>query len=176
MIRSRRGVMKLGGGVIAALAAPRAGQGNSITHIEMRGSARGERVWFDPIGLWVAPGTILRFTNRDPSNSHTATSYHPTIYDRTRRIPAAAHPWDSDFLLPEAYFEVSLTISGVYDYYCLPHEAAAMVGRIVVGTPADTGWDDSALGRDDVSDQVLSALPPVDRIIAEGSVRQEDGS
>ena len=31
---------------------------------------------------------------------------------------------------------MTFTVEGVYDYYCVPHEHAGMVGRIVVGTPA----------------------------------------
>ena len=31
--------------------------------------------------------------------------------------------------------EHTFTIPGVYDYLCMPHEAAGMVGRIVVGDP-----------------------------------------
>jgi hypothetical protein len=38
-----------------------------------------------------------------------------------------------------AYFDVTFTVEGVYDYYCLPHEAAGMVGRIVVGQPSGPG-------------------------------------
>jgi hypothetical protein len=30
-------------------------------------------------------------------------------------------------------------VPGVYDYFCAPHEAAGMVGRIVVGKPAGPG-------------------------------------
>jgi plastocyanin len=148
----------------------------TVAEVVMRGSARGERVWFDPFGLSVTSGTTIRFTNRDPGNGHTATAYHPDNYDRKRRIPELATPWDSDFLLPDEYFEVTLTVPGVYDYYCLPHEMAAMVGRVVVGTPGDVGWDHSTEDDDDVSDQVLAVLPPVDKVIAEGAVRWEDRS
>ena len=88
----------LGGG-LAALACPlRAGDRVDIT---MRGSARGEKVWFSPQGLAVPPGTTLRFVNHDPGNSHTSTAYHPDILGRQRRIPKAATPWDSDFLLTD---------------------------------------------------------------------------
>ena len=37
--------------------------------------------------------------------------------------------------MPGESFAVELTEPGVYDYYCIPHEHAGMVGRIVVGGP-----------------------------------------
>jgi len=140
----------------------------------MRGSQRGERIWYDPIGIAVSPGTTIRFINRDPGNSHTATAYHPANYDRRRRIPAGADPWDSDYLLPDEHFEITLTAPGVYDYYCLPHEMATMVGRIVVGTPDDIGWEGISNDKSDVSEDVLKALPMVQKILSEGAVRKED--
>ena len=102
----------------------------------MRGKADGSHVWFDPIGLHVQPGQTVRWTNRDPGNSHTVTSYHPDIFERPLRIPAGAKPWNSDYLLPNESFSQTFTVEGVYDYYCVPHEHAGMVGRIVVGAPA----------------------------------------
>ena len=137
----------------------------------MRGTARGERIWFSPVGISIAPGTILRFVNLDKGNSHTATAYHPANFDRLRRIPAAAEPWDTGFLLPEESAEVTLEVLGVYDYYCVPHEMAAMVGRIVVGRPGDPGWEEAAPATEDVSAEVLAALPPVEEILAAGRVR-----
>lgn len=35
--------------------------------------------------------------------------------------------------------EVTLAVEGVYDYYCKPHEAAGMVGLLVVGAPGGPG-------------------------------------
>ena len=87
-----------------------------VETIEMQGTARGERIWFEPRGLHVRPGTVLRFVNRDAGNSHTATAYHPDLYGRQLRIPRGATPWDSDFLLPGEAFEVALPVLGVYDY------------------------------------------------------------
>ena len=94
--------------MLAALLVPRHSAAAAVAVIEMRGTARGERIWFSPQGLAVAAGTTIRFINRDPGNSHTATAYHPSLYGRTRRIPAAATPWDSDFLLPGDMFEIKL--------------------------------------------------------------------
>lgn len=144
--------------------------------IEMRGTARGERVWFAPRGLAVSTGTTIRFVNRDPGNSHTATAYHPDVFDRARRIPRNAAPWNSDFLLPQESFKVTLTAPGVYDYYCIPHEMAAMVGRIVVGHPGDLGWEGASADTNDVSAEVLAALPAVEEILARGRIVQEDNA
>ena len=174
MTLARRTFLAMGGGILATLTPPAILRAAPIEEIEMRGTSRGERVWFTPHGVAVSPGTTIRFSNRDPGNSHTSTAYHPDSYDRMRRIPQAATPWDSDFLLPDESFDVTLTEPGVYDYYCIPHEMAAMVGRIVVGDPKDAGWEGPSTDAEDVSPEVLKTLPTVERILAQGRVRQED--
>lgn len=167
---ARRQFLALGGGLGAALFLPRGLRAATTEVIEMRGTARGEQVWFTPRGLAVPIGTVLHFVNSDRGNSHTTTAYHPDIYDRARRIPALATPWDSDFLLPDESFEVTLTVPGVYDYYCIPHEMAGMVGRIVVGQPGDAGWEGPSADTDDISPEALAALPSVDDILAQGRI------
>ena len=178
---TRRSLIAAGGGALAALAAPRLVRAHSgETHVageelvDMRGTARGERVWFAPLGLAVAPGTRLRFVNRDAGNSHTATAYDPDLFERPRRIPAGAAAWDSGFLLPEESFAVTLDQVGVYDFYCIPHEMAGMVGRIVVGRPGDAGWQGPAAHAGDLPQAALSTFPPVDGILAAGRVNGED--
>ncbi len=172
---ARRQLLAAGGGLGAALLLPRKLPAASVEVIEMRGSARGERIWFSPLGLAIAPGTVLRFVNRDAGNSHTATAYHPDNFDRLRRIPAAARAWDTGFLLPGESTDIVLQAPGVHDYYCIPHEMAAMVGRIVVGRPGDPGWEGPAPATDDVSAEVLAALPPVDEILARGRIEGPAG-
>lgn len=171
----RRHLLAMGGGGLAILAAPsllRAATGATEV-IEMRSTARGERVWFAPQGLAVAPGATLRFVNLDPGNSHTATAYHQDLFDRPLRIPEGATPWDSGFLLPDEEFEVTLEQPGVYDYYCLPHEMAGMVGRIVVGQPGDTGWQDASAHTGGLPEAALGAFPLVEEILAAGRVDTE---
>lgn len=158
MTYSRRDVLAFGGG-LAALATMATAGGEVV--ISMRGTARGEHVWFSPQGLAVAPGTSLRFVNDDPGNSHTTTAYHPSILGRPLRIPERAKPWDSDFLLPGQSFSITLTVPGVYDYYCQPHEMAGMVGRIVVGHPGDASWQGTSTDRGDLMPEVLVILPMV---------------
>lgn len=163
----RRQVLVWGGGILAALAQPAPLRAAEVKVIEMRGSARGERVWFNPQGLLVDPGTTLRFLNHDNGNSHTSTAYDPAILGRQRRIPVGATPWNSDFLLPDQQFDVTLTLPGVYDFYCQPHEHAGMVGRIVVGLPDQMpGWQGPAPDSGDLPPEALAAFPKVEDILA----------
>jgi plastocyanin len=165
MILTRRRLL----GLAAALALPaRAGAGP--VQIRMWGDATGARVGFDPIGLRLEPGQSVRWLNGDAGNAHTATAYHPNL-DRPRRIPAAATPWDSDYLLPDESFEVTLTVEGVYDYYCVPHEHAGMVGRIVVGDPGADGWMQDAGAASGLPEIALAAFPAVGDIMARGIIR-----
>ena len=139
--------------------------------IVMGGRPDGSHVWFDPIGLHVEPGQTVRWVNRDAGNSHTATAYHPDNFGRPRRIPPAAKPWDSDYLLPGESFSITLTKPGVYDYYCVPHEHAGMVGRIVVGHPDNTEpFEASGDDLEALPEVALANLPSVDRILADGQV------
>jgi plastocyanin len=150
--------------------------------IEMRSDALGSRVWFDPIGLYVEPGTAVRWIVRE--NVHTTTAYHPNNDRHSLRIPDGAAPWDSGFLVkPGASFDVMLTVPGVYDYYCAPHEGAGMVGRVVVketpgpiarpfddwlGKPGTESWRP-------VPEAARAAFPSVERILAERRVHLPGG-
>jgi plastocyanin len=108
---------------------------DDVVAIEMKSDVQGSHVSFDPIGVLVRSGQTVRWTCA--SNVHTASAYHPKNGGHSLRIPDGAEPWDSKYLLPGQTFEVTLTVEGVYDYFCLPHEMAGMVGRIIVGKPGD---------------------------------------
>ena len=143
----------------------------------MQGNADGSKVWFDPIGVLAQPGQRIRWINRDPGNAHTATAYHPKNAEHARRIPEGAEPWNSDYLLPNESFAITLTVEGVYDYFCIPHEHAGMVGRIIVGRT--TGAEMPKLGdfRTSPNTQPLPeaaqrAFPTVEDILRYGIVRR----
>lgn len=167
----RRKMIGLGGGFLAALSVPsRSARTETVAEIIMGGRSGGSHVWFDPIGLYLEPGQTVRWTNQDRGNAHTATAYHPANFDKPRRIPAAAEPWDSGYLLPGESFSVTLTRPGVYDYFCVPHEQAGMVGRIVVGPTETAEW--SSAGADaGLPDAALQGFPSVEDIVARGVVR-----
>lgn len=164
---TRRHMLGISGGLAATLSRPlRPSLANNVIEIRMGGSRGGARVWFKPIGIRIEPGTTVRWINDDPTNSHTATAYHPENFDKPRRIPQASTPWDSGYLLPGDIFSIQQHKPGVYDYYCIPHELAGMVGRIIVGDP-QPGWSDQADGLPEVA---LQAFPAIDEIMANGVV------
>lgn len=109
-----------------------------VVEVRMITSADGAQVYFDPVGIHLRPGDSVRWIQ--VNGYHSVAAYHPANGNRELRIPEEAEPWDSDILLGQypnngASFEHTFTVEGVYDYFCLPHEAAGMVGRIVVGKP-----------------------------------------
>lgn len=81
--------------------------------------------YFDPIGLFVEPGTTVRF--EIAAGAHSATTYDG-------RIPAEANPFDSG-VFSQGTYEYTFETPGTYDYYCIPHKSLGMVGRVVVGEP-----------------------------------------
>ena len=78
MTQSRREFVKASGLAFAGFAvlpSRRLFSPAALEKIEMRSDALGSRVWFDPIGLHVEPGTTVRWIVRE--NVHTTTAYHP---------------------------------------------------------------------------------------------------
>lgn len=186
---TRREFLQAGGLALAGLAAPlldpripggrllrsiAAAAPASAVEIRMRSDALGSRVWFDPIGLRVAPGTTVRWVLE--ANVHSATAYHPSN-GFASRIPAGAEPWDSGILTePGQTFTRRLEFPGVYDYYCIPHEMAGMVGRIIVAPEGAEIGEIAEPAR--VSDGLkppspaaLAAFPSVAEILRLGAVR-----
>ena len=138
-MRSRRNLLGIGGAALASLGLVpgRRAAAADIVEIRMQSDASGSRVYFDPIGILIEPGHVVRWVCE--ANVHTTTAYHPKNNHHSLRIPQTAQPWDSGYLLPGKSFEVTLTAEGVYDYFCRPHEMAGMVGRIIVGKPGGPG-------------------------------------
>lgn len=126
----------------------------------------GQLHYFDPVGVWMEPGTTIRFVLR--SSVHTATAYHPRV-SSLNRVPEGAQAWDSGMLSrPGEAFEVTLDVEGVYDYFCLPHVFFGMVGRIIVGDPSKG----PAAPLEEIPYPLArKALPTVEEILELGVVR-----
>jgi plastocyanin len=150
--------------------------------IAMAGTPKGDATWFDPVGLWVPPGSVIRwFTPADQTQKHTTAAYHPAYQNMPLRIPKRAAPWNSGYVGPGEAFEFQLTEEGVYDYYCRPHEEAGMVGRIVVGTPsghelADFASDAAAHPEwRPLPEEALRAFPAVEDILRRKVIAYQRG-
>lgn len=137
---TRRSILEAAGGLLLgtvvreARAAPSSAR---VLQIHMRSDTTGAMVGFDPVGVLLEPGSAVRWVC--DANVHTTTAYSPGNANHSQRIPLAAKAWSSGFLMPGQHFEVELTVEGVYDYYCAPHEQAGMVGRLIVGRPSGPG-------------------------------------
>jgi plastocyanin len=176
-VPTRRAVVAAGGLWLAGSAAPAPAR-DGVVEVRMQSDDLGAHVAFEPIGLLIRPGQTVRWVNAG-NNVHTTTAYHPDNDDHPLRIPETAQPWNSGYLInPGDRFELTLTVEGVYDYYCTPHELAGMVGRIIVGRPAGPGTLPFDYFRNDpakrhwrsVPPPARRALPAIDRIMALGVV------
>ncbi len=150
-----------------------------VVEIRMRSDASGAQVWFDPLGLLINPGQKVRWVMAQ--NVHTTTAYHPKNGNHSLRIPEKAAPWDSGYLVnPGDRFEVTLDVEGVYDYYCVPHEMAGMVGRIIVGRPTGPGslpfdyyrGKPGTEGWQPVPEAAQKAFPGIEQIMREKIIRR----
>ena len=75
---------------------------------------------FSPKVVTIARGTTVRWVNGD--GSHTVTPDNA----------GQAGVWTSANLGSGQTFEHTFTVSGSYDYHCVPHQSAGMTGTIVV--------------------------------------------
>jgi plastocyanin len=177
----RRAALRAGGLLLAGLAGHslvRQTRAGGVVEIRLRSDPLGTKVWFDPIGILIEPGQTVRWVNE--VNVHTSTAYHPDNDGHALRIPEAAEPWDSEYLVePGDQFEVTLIVPGVYDYFCAPHEMAGMVGRIIVGQPSGPGtlpfdyFEEDPAARDwrAVPEAAQAAFPPIEAVMNERVVR-----
>ncbi|WP_368647307.1 plastocyanin/azurin family copper-binding protein [Castellaniella ginsengisoli] len=163
----RRRLLGAGGGLLLVAALPWPAAGGEAIEIGMAGTSTGSAVWFRPRGLRIRPGQAVRWVNHDAGNVHTATAYHPAN-GKPLRLPQDAKPWDSGYLLPGQSFTWVFDVPGVYDYFCLPHEHAGMVGRIVVeGAPAGRPYTGTDAQLPPVA---VAGFPEVEAVLSQGRV------
>ena len=129
---------------------------------------------FDPVGLYVQPGEMIRFIP-GRSDMTTLSAYHPDNDNHELRIPETAEAFNFGF--PERpFFDFVLEAEGTYDYFSKYQEVVGMVGRIVVGRPGGPGerpWGyGGAEGRNPIYKNILktAALLDSQEIVREKTV------
>ncbi|MBM4029867.1 MAG: plastocyanin [Planctomycetes bacterium] len=87
---------------------------------------------YTPEEVTVTVGQTVVWTNTS-SMSHTVTADPARAKDPSHvRLPEGAQPFDSGDMPPGATFRHTFEVPGEYVYFCIPHEAAGMVGRVNV--------------------------------------------
>ena len=103
------------------------------------------QVAFRPEEVTVTAGTAVTFLNTS-SHSHTVTAYQDAYPEDAEywasgsfeSQSAARRGWDRSSagkLAPGETYEHTFEVPGRYEYFCIPHERAGMVGAVVVEEP-----------------------------------------
>lgn len=99
--------------------------------------------YFEPTGLFVEPGDIVKFVFSTPD--HAVTAYHPGL-GRTARVPGGVPALSSPMMTAGTYWLFRFDTPGVHDLYCPPHEAFGMAMRVVAGEATGPGAKDISMG------------------------------
>lgn len=87
---------------------------------------------FAPAEITIAKGETVTWTNVSDV-PHTVTADPAKANDASHvRLPDGAETFDSGMIDPGGTFSRTFDVPGRYTYFCIPHEAAGMVGEIVV--------------------------------------------
>jgi len=87
---------------------------------------------FKPSRVTIRAGQTVEWRN-DSVLVHTVTA-DPRIAAKAADValPAGAKPFNSGNIKPKGIFRHTFTTPGTYRYFCIPHEAAGMVGEVAV--------------------------------------------
>lgn len=85
-----------------------------------------------PEEVTIRAGQTVVWTNTS-GIVHTVTADSALAQDRSHaQLPEGAQPFNSGDIAPGAVFQHTFDVPGKYVYFCIPHEAMGMVGRIIV--------------------------------------------
>jgi len=87
---------------------------------------------FEPKEITVTVGDRVQWRNVGQI-AHTVTTTPSKVADPARvSVPRGAKPWDSGLIGGDETFSRTFDEPGTYEYVCIPHEGAGMVGTVVV--------------------------------------------
>ena len=137
---TRRTLLHRGGLVFASasiagcLGNGAAGGASSTTTVEMT-----DELVFEPEKATLSAGDTVRWRNAGEVE-HTVTAYENKLPKEGEYFAsggfkseeAAQKNLNAGLVAPGEEFEHTFEVSGVYEYYCIPHESAGMVGTVRV--------------------------------------------
>jgi plastocyanin len=93
------------------------------------------RLTFTPDTVRIRVGQTVRWRNSSDV-IHTVTADPGRAADASHiSLPEGAETFDSGNMEPGSTFERTFSVAGTYQYVCLPHELAGMVGWVIVSEP-----------------------------------------
>ena len=117
---------------------------SAINEISLSRNYAAGRYYFNPLGLYIAPGETVQWSSR--SEGFSVSAYHPDNDNHELRIPEDAEPFDTGIMPVRSTLEWTFEVEGTYDYYSQRQEVIGMVGRIVVGRPGGPGEEPLGYG------------------------------
>ncbi len=152
--RRERGTAPQGGSTASdrlSAATPAAAQkdGQKLPYVSTTSAPAGDQNGANPAGKEVAvrmtnslkyvpeevtilAGQTVVWTNTS-SSFHTVTADPALAEDRSHaQLPEGAQPFNSGNIAPGDAFRHTFEVPGTYVYFCIPHEAMGMIGKIIV--------------------------------------------
>ncbi len=87
---------------------------------------------FEPQEITVSVGDRVEWRNTG-NIAHTVTTDPSKVADPNGvSVPSGVKPWDSGLLGADETFSRTFKKPGTYQYVCIPHEGARMVGTVIV--------------------------------------------
>jgi len=86
---------------------------------------------YEPEKVTIEAGQTIRWDS-DSIYMHTVTADPRKAKPEHVKLPNGAEAFDSGEIQPGESFSRTFTVPGRYRYFCIPHEAAGMIGEIEV--------------------------------------------
>lgn len=101
---------------------------------------------FEPETVTIPPGDTVRWRNVGEIE-HTITAYENEVPKQEEYFAiggfeseeAAQKHLHDGLVAPGERFEHTFDVSSLYEYYCIPHESAGMLGKVRVNKKTSSG-------------------------------------
>ena len=87
---------------------------------------------FTPPKVTISVGETALWRNSSGVQHAATADRNKVAKPENMHLPDGAEPFDSGTLKPGEEWTHTFEVSGRYQYVCLPHESAGMIGEVVV--------------------------------------------